>query len=201
MRVDAIPSVEIEAGTLGQALAATIVEGLPAGGRRYEGGRLVKARLGGDPQHITPPDGQTVTVGGVPTGHAAWIASDAPSVTATSSEVPTAPAVRVIVPLASGLLAIPPLRRFATRRLAGVRLKPRPRPRGHSWAHAVIRWADGANREGWLRAGDAMDFIVAVAAETAIRLARGDAAPGAYTPTAAFGPDIATDVGAKFILD
>src|ERR1035438_4598733 len=55
VRVDALPSVELKAGTLGQALAASTVEGLSAGGRRYEGGQLVRAKLGGDPQRVTLP--------------------------------------------------------------------------------------------------------------------------------------------------
>jgi short subunit dehydrogenase-like uncharacterized protein len=203
VRVDALPSVELKAGTLGQALAASIVEGLPAGGRRYEGGHLVRAKLGGDPQRITLPDGQVLGVGNVPTGelHAAWIASGAPSVTATSSEAPTGRPVRAILPLAGAPMSIPSLRRFATRRLAAVRIKPRPRPRQHSWGHAVISWPDGTTREGWLRAGDAMDYTAAVAAEIAARLAHSDAPPGAYTPAAAFGPLIAASVGAELILD
>jgi hypothetical protein len=46
-----------------------------------------------------------------------------------------------------------------------------------------------------------MAYCVAVAAEVAIRLTRGDASPGAYTPAGAFRPDIATDAGAELILD
>ncbi|HEV3382861.1 MAG TPA: hypothetical protein VG142_18000 [Trebonia sp.] len=62
------------------------------------------------------------------------------------------------------------------------RSPPRLRSRARSfrsWGHAVIHWADGTSREGWLRAGDGMDF----------------------TPAAAFGPDLAKAAGATFILD
>lgn len=203
VRVDSFPSIEVAAGRLGQALAATIVEGLPAGGRRYENGRLVKARFGGDPQRVTLPDGQVLSVANVPTGdlHAAWLASGAPSVTATSSEVPTGRAVQAILPVAGALMSIPWLRRLVTRRVAAVRLKPRPRPGAHSWGHAVIRWPDGTSREGWLRVGDAQDYTAAAAAAIAARLARADAPPGAYTPAAAFGPEIASSAGAQLILD
>ena len=65
----------------------------------------------------------------------------------------------------------------------------------------MISWPDGTTREGWLRAGDAMDYTAAVATEIAVRLAHGDAPPGAYTPAAAFGPLIAASVGAELILD
>ncbi len=202
VRVDALASVELEAGVMGEALATSIIEVLPLGGRRYKDGQLMKARLGSDPQHLTLPDGEEVTVGTVPTGdlHAAWITSGAPAVTATSSEIPTAlPARAIVLPVVGALMSIGPVRRFAARRLAATKLKPRPRPREHSWGHAVIRWPDGTGQEGWLRAPDGMAYTIAIAAEVAMRLARGDAPPGAYTPATAFGPDIAADVGGEFI--
>ena len=40
------------AGPLGDTLAATIVEGLPMGGRRYQNGALVRAQLGADPERL-----------------------------------------------------------------------------------------------------------------------------------------------------
>jgi hypothetical protein len=112
VRVDSLPSAEVKAGTLGRPLAASIVEGLSAGGRRYEGGRLVRAALGGGAQRITLPDGQVLRVGNVPHGdlHAAWIASGAPWVTATSGEAPAGLAARAVLPLARALVAVPPLR-------------------------------------------------------------------------------------------
>lgn len=203
VRVDALASVATEAGTLGEALAATIIEALPAGGRRYRDGRLVKARLGGDFQRLTLPDGQTATSVGMPTGelHAAWIASAAPSVTVTSGAAATTPLVRAILPLVSALTSIRAVRRFATRRLASLSLTPRPRPREYSWGHAVVRWPDGTSQEGWLRAGEGMSFTEVVVAEVATRLARGAAPAGAYTPAAAFGPELAVDAGGEFILD
>jgi short subunit dehydrogenase-like uncharacterized protein len=191
VRVDAVPSVETEAGPLGAALAATLVDGMTLGGRRYADGRPVRARLGGDAQRLTLPDGDTVTsAGNVPTGDllAARLASGAPSVSAGSALLPAQP---LVLGLARALLTPSPVRRFAVRRLARTRLAARPRPREHSWGHAVVHWPDGTHREGWLRTGDAMDFTVAALAEAALRLARGDAAPGAYTTAAAFGPDIA----------
>ena len=155
VRVDMVPSLEVEAGPIGDALAATILDGLPGieGGRRYEGrryenGRLVAARVGGDVAHLTLPDGSTVTTGGIPLGEliAAQRASGAPSVTAASSEAPTAPVVRAILPAALALLEFAPVRAFAKRRLARVQLKARERPRKNSWGHAEVRWSDGATR-------------------------------------------------------
>jgi hypothetical protein len=40
-----------------------------------------------------------------------------------------------------------------------------------------------------------------VAAATATRLARGEGKPGAHTPAAGFGPDLATAAGGTLVLD
>jgi len=202
VRVDALASVATEAGTMGAAFAATAVDVMTTGGRRYKDGELVKARLGADPRHLTLPDGETVNSAGVPSGElvAAQQASKAPSVTVTSALAPTGPA-RALLPLIGALLSIPSMRRIATRRMAGTTLKAAPRPRQHSWGHAEITWADGTTREGWLRADDGMDYTAAVIAEVAHRLAHGTARPGAYTPAAAFGPELATAAGGTFVLD
>lgn len=202
VRVDALSSVATEAGVMGAAFAATAVDVLLTGGLRYEDGRLVKARLGADAQYHTLPDGQRVKSAGAPSGEliAAQRASGAPNVTVTTALAPTGTAVRAVLPLAGKLLSVPALRRFATRRMAGIRLKAAPRPRRHSWGHAVVTWPDGTSREGWLRAGDGMDYTADIAAETAARLARNDGKPGAYTPAAALGPDLATASEAVFLL-
>jgi short subunit dehydrogenase-like uncharacterized protein len=188
---------------MGAAFAASIVDVLTTGGRRYRDGRLVKTRLGAGPQRLSLPDGQSATSAGMPSAelYAAHAASGAPSVTVTSALAPAAPVVRAMLPLLGAVLSVPPLRRLAVRRLARIALKAAPRPRRHSWGHAVIVWADGTSREGWLRAGDGMDFTADVAAEVAARLAKGKAEPGVFTPAAAFGPDLAKAAGAIFILD
>ncbi|HEX4224294.1 MAG TPA: hypothetical protein VHZ97_18130, partial [Pseudonocardiaceae bacterium] len=166
---------------------------------RYENGRLVKTRLGGDARQITLPDGETVTTVGMPSGelHAARTASRAPFVTATSSFGSVPPMAGVL----SALMSIPALRRYLIARLARTPFESAPAPRQHSWGHAVVEWPDGTSREGWLRAGEGMDYTAAVVAEVASRLARGEGKPGAYTPAAVFGPDLATVGGAEFILD
>lgn len=203
VRVTAVPSVATEAGRLGEALAASIVDGLTTGGRRYSGGRLVRRRLGADASPLTLPDGESLTAVGVPTGelYAAHAVSGAPEVAAASTLLPAAPAVRALLPAVGALLRIPVLRRLATGRLARVEAEAAPRPREHTWGHAVVTWPDGTEREGWLRAGEAMDFTAAVAAGAAERLVRGEGKPGAYTPAVAFGPGLAVEAGATFLLD
>lgn len=203
VRVDALSSVSTEAGVVGTAFAAAMVDLITTGGRRYDSGRLVNARLGSDVQVHRLPDGQTMKSAAAPAGElvAAHRISGAPNVTVTTGLAPTSAIVRVALPALAALLSIPSLQRLAVRQLAKATLKAAPRPRAHSWGHAVLTWADGTSREGWLRADDGMDYTAAVAAETAARLARGEGKPGAYTPAAAFGADLATAAGGAFILD
>ncbi|MFD2027912.1 saccharopine dehydrogenase NADP-binding domain-containing protein [Promicromonospora aerolata] len=200
VRVDALASVAMEEGRLGTALAASMVDVIATGGRRYEGGRLVRTRLGADTYRLTLPDGEVVTTVGGPTGelYGARAASGAPSVIATSMLVPTAPAVRALLPLLGALLSVPAVRRLAVDRIGRMTVKAAPRPREHTWGHAVVTWPDGTEREGWLRAGEAMDFTAAVAAGVAARLARGEGKPGAHTPGVAFGPELAVEAGGTF---
>ncbi|GAB2806872.1 saccharopine dehydrogenase NADP-binding domain-containing protein [Lentzea nigeriaca] len=201
VRVDALASVAVDDGLLGTALAASIIDVLVTGGRRYRNGRLVRSRLGAGAQLITLPDGEQAASSEAPSAEllAARRASGAPDVTATTAMMPASPVVRAVLPLTGRLLRLEPLRRFAIRRLAGTQVKAAPRPRTHSWGHAVVTWPDGTSREGWLRTGEAMDFTAAVATEIAARLARGEGKPGAHTPAAAFGPDLATAAGGRII--
>jgi short subunit dehydrogenase-like uncharacterized protein len=203
VRVDAVPSLALEEGPLGEALAATLLEGFAEGGtagRHYRGGRLVPTRLAGDLLHLRLPDGDEVTTVSVPFGDlvAAQRVSGAPNVIAASSEMPSSPVVRAVIPVAAVLLRSGRVRRFAIRRLAGVRLSERARPRASSWAHASARWADGRLRESWLRLGDAQEFTGGVPAEIARRLVDGEGAPAATTPAAMFGTGLAEACGGEY---
>lgn len=203
LRVDTVPSMATEEGPLGEALAATLLEGFAEGGRagrHYRGGRLVPVRLGGDLLRLRLPDGEEVTTVDVPFGDlvAAQRASGAPDVVAASSEAPSSSLVRAVVPVAAVLLRNDRVRRFAIRRLAAVRLAARARPRAHSWAHASARWADGRVREGWLRLGEAQEATGAVPAELARRLLDGEGVPGATTPAAMCGTGLAQACGGEF---
>jgi hypothetical protein len=204
-----VPSLASEAGPVGAALAGTILEGLPGvdgggrfQGRRYANGRLAPARIGGEVSHLVLPDGSRITTAAMPLGEliAAQRASGAPDVVSASSEAPSAPVIRAIMPLALALLQLAPVRAFATNRLARVQLKAHDRPREHSYGHAVIQWPDGTTREGWLQLGDAQAFTGAVPAEIARRLLAGQGRPGAHTPAALFGSSLAEACGASYLI-
>lgn len=202
VRVDALGSVDTDAGVMGAAFAASIIEVFTTGGRQYRGGRIVPAKLASPALRLTTPDGSIVSSAGGPSGElmAAHLASGAPDVVATSALMPASPAVRAVLPIAGALMKIGFVSRFIARRLAAMRVSARPRPRPHSWGHAVAEWSDGARRECWLQAGEAMDFTASVAATVALRLADGEAPAGAFTPAVAFGPEIAIAAGAEFIF-
>ncbi|MCS7480364.1 saccharopine dehydrogenase NADP-binding domain-containing protein [Umezawaea endophytica] len=203
VRVDAVASVALEPGALGEALAATIVQALRDGGREVREGRLVRARAGGAAERLTTPDGDVVTTASLGGGElfAAWRASGAPSVIGASALVPANPAVRALLPALGGALRLPGLAGFATRRLAGITTTTaRPRPRRSSWGRARVEWPSGRVREGWLRTGEGMEFTVGAATEVTLRLAKGEGRPGAFTPARLFGPEVALAAGADFVV-
>ena len=199
IRVDAIPSLATTGGVIGEALAGSMLDGAPDGGRRVEDGRLVRAAVAGTPLRLTTPDGDAVTTVSLPTGDllAAWRTSKADSVVSATAAIPSGMAIRLLFPVLSFVLRSAALRRRAIGRLARVPLPEKERPRQSSWGHARAEWSDGASREVWLRLGDAQDFTEAAAAEVARRLLA-DPQPGSYTPVALFGDSLATDLGAVF---
>lgn len=208
VRIDMIPSIASTAGVLGEAFALTIVEGLPGvpgggrfAGRRIAAGMLAPAPLGGEPLHLTTPDGDDITTALMPLGEllSAQHATRAPFVSSGSSEAPSGRLARLVMPAMLPLLQIGALRRFAGRRVAAIKTTDRPRPREHSWAHARIEWPDGTAREGWLRLPDASDFTASLAAEVAFRLLDGRGKPGAFTPAALFGATLAEACGGQYL--
>ena len=207
-RIDMIPSIASTAGRVGEALAESLLDGIPGtpGGGRYHArviadAKLTSAPLSGSPTPLVTPDGDAVTTSLMPLGEllAAQRACGAPFIESASSEAPTGVAgiaQRGMLPL----MHLGPLRRSAVRLLAGMKTPERAAPRRHSWAHTRVEWADGTTREGWLRLGDANDVTASVAAEVASRLAAGRGAPGVYTPAELFGTELAESCGGVYSL-
>jgi len=201
VRVDAIASLALADGVIGSALAGSMLDGAPDGGRRVEGGRLVRFPVAAARQQLRTPAGDVVTTSALPTGDllAAWRASRADSVLAASSAIPSGPAVRVAFPVLSLLLRSGTLRRLAVDRVARIPIRARAAATPFSWGHARAEWDDGTDRDSWLRLGDAQEFTETVAAEVARRLHAQQGQPGAHTPGALFGASLATDVGGEFV--
>ncbi|WP_157181104.1 hypothetical protein [Actinopolymorpha alba] len=217
VRVDAVASVAVEAGVLGTALAASIVDVLTAGGRRISPTNAnrtrpraaVRERAADD---VAPRGGPAAThlpgrgvgeVGRCRVRRARRGACGERSAVRhrhfrsradRSADTWPAPAAR---PPAVRSGAATPRRRPA---------RPGPgegrTPSAQALlGHAVVEWADGTRHEGWLRAGDGMDFTADITATVTELLARGVGRPGSWTPAAALGTDLATTAGSTFILD
>ena len=204
VRCAAIPAVAVEPGLLGEAFAASITEGLALGGRRYEGSELVRASVLGNFERIPLPDGRMVGTAGASSGEleAARRASGASFAVAATSMVPSTSILRAMMPSLLSLMKIGPVRRFAARRIAAIEVKPSAAEKPQvSWSHARVEWSSGETRQGWMRTGDAMVFTVAVLASVAVRLAKGEGMPGAYTPGALFGHGLADKCGGEITVD
>jgi hypothetical protein len=147
------------------------------------------------------PDLPAIQCLAVPTGEleAAHRASGADDVVAFSSEVPSGRTVRAVLPMLSALLAVRPIRAGAQRLVNRARLTPPAKPGDISWAYAQLEWPDGTHREAWLRTGEGYGFTARVAAHTATRISAGQGLPGAFTPGALYGADLAREAGAQII--
>ena len=188
-------------GALGEALAGTLVEGLPGfAGRRSvpgsprRGGRLRRAPLGGEVRDARHAGRRPrLSTGLMPLGRARRrAAGQRRAGRRVGLERGAARA---------GWYGRPPARRRPARgrsaapvRRPPARGRPPSRPAGtaaHSWGHAVVTWDDGTTSEGWLRLPEAQATTDAVAAEVARRLVHGEGRPGAFTPAALFGTGLA----------
>ncbi|MGB8405701.1 MAG: saccharopine dehydrogenase NADP-binding domain-containing protein [Mycobacterium sp.] len=195
--VAAMPTVD----GLGSAVLASVIDAVGYGGRRYRDGQLQRTRLGADHAWIPLPDSPAIEALAVPTGEleAARRASGAGDVVAFSSEVPSGRMVRAALPVLSALLAVRPIRIRLQRLISRARLTPPAKSGDVSWAYARLEWPDGTHREAWLRTGEGYGFTAKVAAHTATRLSDGRGLPGAFTPGALFGAELARDAGAQII--
>jgi short subunit dehydrogenase-like uncharacterized protein len=200
VRVDAMAAVAGTGDLLGEALAATIIEGIGSMSRIPARDRRDWPAFGSRRELLTTPDGEKILSVGFPSGE--WIAAEratgAREVFAASSEAPTSRMVPLVLPVALLALRSERLRRTLTKRLAAMPLSEKPVTRA-SWARAWGQWTDGTTREVWLRAGDGMDFTVAVATEVAARLVRGEGRAGAFTPGELFGTELAEAAGGLFL--
>jgi short subunit dehydrogenase-like uncharacterized protein len=195
--VAAMPAVD----GLGSAVLSSVIDVVAYGGRRYRDGHLVRTRFGAEHAWIPLPDLPAIQALAVPTGEleAARRASGADDVVAFSSEVPSGRTVRAVLPMLSALLAARPIRAGAHRLVNRARLTPPAKSGDTSWAYARLDWPDGTHREAWLRTGEGYSFTARVAAHTATRISEGQVDPGAFTPGALLGADLARGAGAQII--
>jgi NADPH:quinone reductase-like Zn-dependent oxidoreductase/short subunit dehydrogenase-like uncharacterized protein len=184
VRVDALPSLATAGETVGAALAGSIVDGLPVGRVQIRAGALTRRAFDDTPLDLVTPDGDSLTSVNFPSGDlfAAGRISGAAAVVAGSCEVPSGAVIRYGLPVVGLLAHSSRVRRLMQGQLAKAKLPERARPRPHSYGRVSVTFTDGARQEGWMAAGDAMDFTAAAAAEVVQRLLNGQGRPGAHTP-------------------
>lgn len=199
-RVAAIPIVS----GLGRTAVASLLDAISSGGRRYVDGQLESCPLGAGFALTPLPDGSSVGTVAVATGdlEAVRRASGAANVIAAAGGIPSAGAIRALLPALARLIAIAPVRRglLAATGAVGSRL-PSGNQRDVSWAHAELTWPDGSCRQGWLRTGEGYGFTAAVATEVACAIVDGRGRPGAHTPVSLLGVAMVEQAGARLILN
>ena len=203
IRVTTVPMMPAASYRIGSAMAGSILSSLALGGLQYADSQLAHVPAFGAMEVLAVPDGARIETFAVPSGElvAAQRAGRADFVVAASSLAPSSPLWRHMLPMAARLWQFRVFRNFACRLLADVELKSGAPIGTNSWAHARVEWPSGTIRQGWLRTGEIMTFTASVAADIALRLARDEGRPGAYTPGALFGPDLAIRAGGEFQLD
>ena len=130
-------------------------------------------------------------------------ASGADDVDAFTTEVPTNALVRAALPAVAKAARFGPFRRALE---YGVTLTDSPGPAacddGYvSLSYARLDWANGESRAGWLKMGDGYAFSGKVAAGVVRAQLAGAVPPGAHTPAAVLGPELAYAAGATLMID
>jgi short subunit dehydrogenase-like uncharacterized protein len=200
-RVAAMPGMT----SRGRNVAASAVEVLAAGGRAYRGGTLTATRPGAAFWRIPIPRGTTMGGIGVAVGdlESAQRASGADDVDAFTTEIPANTLLRAALPALAKVARFGPVRRTLE---YGVTLTDSPGPAARddeylSLSYAQLDWANGETRAGWLHMGDGYDFSGKVAAGAVRAQLAGTVPPGAHTPAAVLGPELAYHAGATLLID
>ena len=200
-RVAAMPGMT----SRGRNVAASAVEVLAAGGRAYRGGTLTPTRPGAAFWRIPTPKGKSIGGIGVAVGDlaSAQRASGADDVDAFTTEVPTNALLRAALPAVARAARFGPVRRALE---YVVTLTDSPGPAASddeyvSLSYARLDWANGETRAGWLKMGDGYAFSGKVAAGAVRAQLAGTVPPGAHTPAAVLGPELAYQAGATLMID
>jgi short subunit dehydrogenase-like uncharacterized protein len=171
--------------------AITALERIEAGGAERRGGRLVPLVLGEVTAEIDFPGLGRRTAMAIPWGDlaTAWRSTGIPDIRTFMATSPAAlRRLRRVRPLLS-LVGLRPVKRFAQaiarRSVRGPDAEMRARGRVHLWGRA--RTANGRERVRTLSVPEGYAFTAAAAVEAARRALAREAAPGAWTPTQAFG--------------
>lgn len=184
-------------GRTSTGTARSIVEQLPRGGLKRQGGRLMELPLGQGGKTVRFTDGERRVLP-IPWGdlETAWHSTGIDDITTYMASPPGAEALlRTFGAPLSRLLQSERIRGFASR-LAGDFAKPpdaEARKRGRSHFHAVARDDRGKEVESWLETPEAYHLTAMTAVRIVERLLS-EKKVGALTPAMAFGADFILEI-------
>jgi saccharopine dehydrogenase (NAD+, L-lysine-forming) len=174
--------------------AKTAVEGLQVGALVRENGRII--RLPRPRTRNVPFAHGSRFVMSIPWGDlvTAFHSTGIPDITVYTVVPRGVARMAPLLSLCEPLLKKPGVVRFlqakAERRATGPTDDERKTGRISVWGHVVNTF--GATKEGQLEVPEGYEFTVLAALDCVERVLRGDVAPGATTPSKAFGPDFVT---------
>jgi short subunit dehydrogenase-like uncharacterized protein len=188
-------------GGLSRGTARTALDGMAGGGRIRRNGVLVRTPAGSPRRRVPFPSGERA-VAGVRWGDLAtgFRSTGIPNIT-TYTVLPMDGHVTAI----TGALRSAPLlglaRRVVNARVTGPDADRRARSRSEVWGE--VRDADGRACAGTLTGPNAYDLTADSVVRAAQRLTASESrpAPGAYTPSVAFGADFAATLDGVHVSD
>ncbi|MGE0713265.1 MAG: trans-acting enoyl reductase family protein [Planctomycetota bacterium] len=182
-------------GGTSQGTTKTMVEGLGQGGCVRRGGRLVKTSTAHATRVVDFACGRRLCVA-IPWGDVstAFHSTGIPDITVYMAQPYRAVAAMRLLGVAGPLLRGPRVQRalkgWVERNVAGPSEEQRERGRVHLWGRVEDRW--GVALEGTLVVREGYRFTADAALACLERVRAGAVAPGAWTPSRAFGADFVT---------
>jgi short subunit dehydrogenase-like uncharacterized protein len=184
-------------GSPSKGTAKTMLEGLPAGGAIRKGGVITPVPLAWKTAEIPFHDKTRLAVT-VPWGDVstAFYSTGIPNIEVYVAQPPGAiRAMKLIRPFRK-LVALGPVQRMVARRIEarvkGPDAEARATGRCEVWGR--VRDAAGAQVEGTLTTPEGYRFTVLASLASVERLLAGGVAPGAHTPSTAFGADFVASI-------
>jgi short subunit dehydrogenase-like uncharacterized protein len=183
-------------GSVSPGTMKSSLEALPRGGLVRRGGELQAVPAAHEVREIPFAD-RTRTAMAIPWGDlaTAWRSTRIPDITVYMAATPAQIRVVRLTRLAAPALAFEPVQRFLKARIERHVRGPDAARRARSSAELWGRVTEGARSfEMTMSVPDGYTLTAHAALECARRVLAGAVAPGAWTPSAAFGPDFASSL-------
>jgi short subunit dehydrogenase-like uncharacterized protein len=179
-------------GGISRGTLKTMIEALPQGGRLRREGKIVHAPLASPTRWVSFPH-RRLHVAAIPWGDVstAFRSTGIGNITVYAPIPRTAAVLFGLAKPATALLRWERIQRLLQSRIGlavtGPSAETRRRGRGYLWGRAED--AAGRGAEAWLETAEGYHLTAVAAVECARRVLAGEVAPGAWTPSQAFGAD------------